>query len=872
MSRTLSLTSALIFVTHAAFAAGLGDSLEYLRAQQALSDGMPEVAGVKAERLLARKGWTRAETKLLATFAAEAWTRAQDGMRVLALCEAYDLNEESFWRAQALTLNGELAQAREELTSDSAVHTPRVRLLLGQILMALGENDAAHDEVEPLLTDPIDDTKHHARLLLAEIDISAGRIHAALKNLDPINDAGDPKAAYLRARCHLSSNELPQARAQLQRVLDATSGGERPRHAATILLAEVLMLEKKIVPAWEYLMKLLDTTQESALWTEAFNMLDKAWQEQPQPHTLPEAVLVWVTQGNRAQQSPEPNPALLRMIADFRGHALFTCARWLQSGKRELEAVSLLECLLQTHPDHPRTSEAMRMAMEIYVRMHADERALTLAEAWRAKFSGKEGGALVDFLAGDILHRRGEFMQSQESFQAAANVATTLSERRRALFNAAVAAVKSSDLVLYLGLLAQLEVTGGSQDGTGDSAADLELDKALRAAALGQDDAEESLRTFLTARPYHSRRAEAQIAIAEWLLLTKPQRTADAKAMLDSITLPNDKSEATEKLQQRIDYTRIWLRESAGDLKALITEAPVFLKQWPKSPLLVDVLMKAASAHLQLEDFANARTNFEIIAKEYPDTPQADSALYFAALSAMSVMSTEGRERAMQIWDELAKKNGSLAVPSRRQQALAHRRQGDLPAALKAQDQILALPKLDKDLRRLTLCEKAEVLLLHGKKVPASLDEAAKLLRGFLNDESPLPFLWQARAGFTLATALHDAKHQAEALEACYDVLRAADATPPANPADYLWFSKAGFFGIELLEAAHQWEAAARLAEQIANLPGDRALDAKQLATKIRLAHFLWDGPKPTPPEGPVEEKKAQPVPPEPAKKSGKKK
>ena len=73
--------------------------------------------------------------------------------------------------------------------------------------------------------------------------------------------------------------------------------------------------------------------------------------------------------------------------------------------------------------------------------------------------------------------------------------------------------------------------------------------------------------------------------------------------------------------------------------------------------------------------------------------------------------------------------------------------------------------------------------------------------------------------------------------------------TPPSGPADYVWFSKAGFFGIDLLEASRQWEPAARLAEQIAQRPGDRAVEARERATKIRLEHFLWNGPAPTPPK-----------------------
>ncbi|MBL9130804.1 MAG: hypothetical protein JNG86_06370, partial [Verrucomicrobiaceae bacterium] len=651
------------------------------------------------------------------------------------------------------------------------------------------------------------------------------------------------------------------AREELKHVLSSTRGGERIHHTAGALTAETMLHDHQPDAAWEHLMKMLDSAAESAVWTESFDLLDRAWMARPEPRVIPEAILVWIARGNNAQQSPEPSAALTRATLDFRGHATYIIAKWLGTLGRPVEAVSLLESLLHTHPGHARTSTALRLAMQLHIRRGADERALELAAAWHTQFSGGEGSTLVDFLAGDIHFRRGSYVEAQDAFQGAANVATTLSERRRALFNAAVAAVQVSDLVLYLGLLAQLEVAGGTQAGTADSAADLELDKALAAAAGQREDAEESLRTFLTARPYHPRKGEAQIALAEWLLMATPPRIPEAKAMLDSIQVPAEKSEAADKLRQRLDYTRLWIHEASGDLKAVITGAGEFAKAWPASPLRVDVLMKAAGAHFQLDDHASARTQFEIIAKEHADTPHAETALYFAALSAMSVMSAEGRERALAVWDDLAKKGGPLALPALRQLALAYRRQGDLASALKAMDQILATAKLDKETRRLTVCEKAEVLLLSGKKEPKSLDEAVIMLRAFLAEEQPLPFFWRARAGFTLATALRDAKRDSEALEACYDVLRATDTSPPSNAADYLWFSKAGFFGIELLEAAHQWEAAARLAEQIAQTPGNRADDARKLATKIRLAHFLWDGPSPVPPQTPEspDEPKAEP-------------
>ena len=142
--RSLFLAAAILVSPAALVAVGLEEAPDYISAQQALADGQPSVAGVKAERLLKHKGWTRVETRQLATFAAEAWTRAEEGERVLSLAEAYDLDDETFWRGQAFTLTGNLTAARKALTEENSFpQQPRTQLLLAQILAALGENAEA---------------------------------------------------------------------------------------------------------------------------------------------------------------------------------------------------------------------------------------------------------------------------------------------------------------------------------------------------------------------------------------------------------------------------------------------------------------------------------------------------------------------------------------------------------------------------------------------------------------------------------------------------------------------------------------------------------------------------------------------------------
>lgn len=856
------LATAACTLPAALAAAGLDDAPEFAAAHQALADGLPGVAAVKAERLLKRKDWTKAETRKLATFAAEAWTRARAGEAVLKLAETHDLEDEPFWQAQALALRGSLAAARNTLTENAPTpRPPRSALLLAQILAADDQPAAARTEIEPLLTSADPQISRPARLLLQEITLDEG----SPVNM-PAGQQDDAATRYLRARSLLQGGQLDAARATLEEVLDSSTGGERLHHAAVLLQAEVLLRQKQPEAAQSHLLKVLDSEAESSFWPEGFDLLDRAHMALPRPRLLPEAMLRWMSVGNTAQQQPQPSPALLAAAEELRGHATYMVARWLAAEKRATEAVGLLEGFMQSWPYHPRLADAMRMAMEIYGAKRADDRVLALAEAWRGRFG--DSTAAADSAVGSIFFRRGEHWQALQAFQHAANIATTLTERRRALFNAALTAIQAGNLPLYQTLFGQLEVVSGSAataKDSADSAATLELEKALFFASQRKPEAEESLRAFVRANPAHPRFGDACVALAEWMLMATPPRVEHARTTLDMALTGS----LTPEQRQRVDCTRLWLREASGDLKALVTEGTAFLKAWPKSALVPEVRLRIAGAHYRLEDYANARTEFEIIALNYPDTPHAETSLYFAAMSASSVMSKEGRERALAIWGELAAKGGTLALAARRQQAQSERAQGHLAEALAALDKLLAMKGLDPEQRRVTLCEKAEVLLLMGKTEPARFADAVSLLDVFLADTT-LPMLWKARAGFTLATVHKDAGRDTEALEACYNVLRAADVSPPASPADYVWFSKAGFFGIDLLEAGRQWEPAARLAEQLAQRPGNRAAEARERATKIRLEHFLWDGPAPVAPRELKLDDKTDPTAPAPGKSSSK--
>lgn len=817
-------------------AAELEEMPEYRAARQSLEDGFPAVAAVKAARLMASAPAGSVMRQTLAALVVEAWVRAREGREALNVLDAEPVQGAAFWRAQALVQTGDTEAAEKLLAARASQNeaTSQERLLLAQVSLSGGNLAQARQVLEPLSKSADAVMAQKARLILDEAELRSGHPERAVADLVSSKVVPDAKARLLLAQSLIHLGRHAEAQAQLREILGGTAGGERVHHAASVLLADSFYRQGQVPQAMEALVQFLDHTAESKLWSSAFDLLAQCLND-AQDLLPPDASLRWVTSGNTAQSAALPAPASPSV---FQGHAMLLLARWLAARNRGDEALGLLEAMIQVHVGHPQADEAMQLALESYSARKLDARVAALTDMWRRRF-GNQGSAMVEFVTAGTAYTRGDYPRAAEFFQSAANLATTLAERRSALYNAGLAAWRGGELALYQALLGQLQVVGGQGEvATRDGAADLELDRALEMAAKVQPEAEAELRGFMQKHDRHPRLFEAHLALAELQLMKIP---TDFAAVDRVLTTAGDLPSLTDKQREQLVITRLWRLDRQGRLKDLAEAGTAFLKAWPAASLAALVRMKVADAYFRLENFAAARTEFELVAKQHSTSVYADTALYFAGMSALSMMSDEGRETAIDLWQQLAERGGPLSIPARQQQAMALRRSGQDAEALKLMDALLAEKKLTEELRRSLECEKAEILMLLGKTEAASLTAAITVLQDFIREDD-LPFEWRARGGYTLAVALQSAGRGTEALEACYDVVQATGFTGPSNPAEFRWYYRAGFFGIDLLESTKEWEPAAKLAEKIALTSGDRAQEARERATKIRLEHFLWDG------------------------------
>src|SRR2546430_211893 len=218
------------------------------------------------------------------------------------------------------------------------------------------------------------------------------------------------------------------------------------------------------------------------------------------------------------------------------------------------------------------------------------------------------------------------------------------------------------------------------------SRADLRLEAGLMEAAKGDPRATDSLRNFLREFPEAERGSEAWVALAELAFHATPPRLDEARKDLARAT----ESKPTQTARERADYLMIWLEDttSGGEAK-VIALAKKFIQEHESSSLVASVRMKLGEMYYRVEDFANAETQFELLAEQNSAGPFFDRALFFAGESAMASMAGQSLDRAIVLFDRVVQLNGELKWAARNEQAVIERKLGKSQDALVLYDEVL---------------------------------------------------------------------------------------------------------------------------------------------------------------------------------------
>ncbi len=811
------LNIAALFVAFAVAAADDAPSVQ--RAVQPLIDGVPQVAVVRLRELLAETlpADQRRTVTVRLTEALLASGDADGALRVLQDPALGNASDVAFARAQvlaALHRPEEALPLYEQVAADGASPL-RADALMGKAdaLRALGRSEDALTTLRQLRAFPEWSTR--ATFRAAELLIQQKKTAAAipLVNAMPTKNAAERKQKrFLRAQIEASTGHSDKALDLFGSILKKPAGATHAMLLGALFAIADLHLRAHTADAGDdVLVDYIDHRPDDSDLPRVFAKLDELYRDERKPGRRD--LVRWAT------DPAQPRRAL----------AQWELARIdLRAGRRE-DALHGFAQLRESGVKLPELAEAYLEFAQIALtdRRFADANAI-LNEA-RALQPPPPLLDRINLLQGQTQYRADQWQEAARTFEHAAHVSRQIAVL--GFFNASLAWLQLRDHTRFIADATEVARAGGDENTRGD----LALEQGLAQAAQSDGHAAESLQNFVRDFPHHPRVSEALVALAEVAFHASPPRIRDAQRFLARATESHPNAAAAE----RADYLRIWIADAAPDPNApgVITLADQFLKKHRASRFAPEVRMKLAEAYFRRQDFANAQTQFELLAQQEPNGRFAEKAQFFAAESALQSMGAESIDRALALLDQVVKRNGELKWAARNEQATLERKVGKAQEALTLYDEVLSGDAKAAE-KREALCGKADVTYELASGDPQKYRAAMELYEQLAN-QADAPAHWRNQALFKAGMCLEKMKDEPHALETFYRVLEQENR--PDQPREFFWFYKAGFNAARLLEEQSQWAPAANVYQKLALAGGDRSDEAKARLSRLRLEHFLWE-------------------------------
>ena len=791
-------------------------SADLAQASGALSEGVPEVAVVRLQLLL-NKNLPESEWRAVAEKLAEAQVVAnepEDTLVLLTDARLHDLPWTKFWRAQALASLHRWADALplyEELTDESSPFQRAAIFGAGETLRALGKCQDALRKFILLAHDKKWGAR--AQVRAAELHIELGNAPEArrlLEQMQPASVAERRERRVLRGRLELISHRPERAIGMFQAILKRPEGTPHPIPLAALFgIAEAHLQLKTPETGDDVLERFIDRNHADPDLPLIFAKLDELYRAEHRPSR--NELEKWV----RRPEQPRR-----------------TFARWylarleIHAGRRE-RARQLFTDLRRTGVNSPAIAPALFEFAEFEIDDGRFDEAIAILDDARLLRPDPALLTRIAFLSAQAQYLARRFDTATAAFEQIAQGDSPWT--KAALFNASSGWLQVGNHTRFIADYSQLEKQGGDEQ----SRADLRLEEGLMQAAKGDKKAAASLQRFIHDFPKNPRVSEAWVGLAELAFHSSPPRLEEARKNLDRAI----ETGPTDAAVERADYLRIWVEEAAGgDESKVIALAKRFLERHIESPFAPEVRMKLAELYYRREDFANAQTQFEIIAQQNPNDSLAERALFFAGESTMSSMGEHTLDRALVLFDQVVQKKGAMRWAARNEQAVIERKLGKPNDALTLYDEVLKSDAGASE-KREALCGKGDIFFEGGTSDPASYERAIEAYDQLAADKEG-SIHWRNQALFKKGLCLEKKGDRVGALATFYKILE--DESRPGERRELFWYYKAGFNAARLLEEDSKWESAVAIYDKLVAAGGSRSEEAKARLNNIRLEHFLW--------------------------------
>jgi TolA-binding protein len=807
--------SFVLFVALAPFARG-EFSTQLAEASKPLTEGVPEVAVVQLQALLKQNltesDWRAAAQKLLEALIAANQTA--DAFNLLVDPRLRQSPSANFWRAQLLAKTHHEAEAlafyRQIAADNNSSSRMDAQFGAAEMLRALGRNDEALRSFSELFRDPKWSVR--AQLRAAELYLDKTDPANALRLLEkvqPSTTAEKRERHFLRGRLEAALHRPDRAITIFESILKNPEGTARQTlTAALFALVDAHLQLRTPENGDDALENFIEHRPSDVDLARVFAKLDELYRAERKPSRA---------ELDRWTRDPaEPR----------RAFAQWYLARFdLRLGRRD-RALEYFNALRRTHPQLPVLASAFLEFAQLELEEHHFDEALAMLN--EARKLRPEAAVLdrVNLLAAQVQYYGKHFDAATAGFDHIAHSESPLASL--AMFNAALSWLQKGDEARFLADAEEF----GNKTKDEKSRADLRLEAGLMEAGKGDPRAADSLRTFLREFPTAERASEAWVALAELAFHATPPRLDEARKNLARAA----ESKPTRTAQEKADYLAIWLEDAtAGNEAKVIALAKKFIQEHESSGLVASVRMKLGEMYYRAEDFANAETQFELLAEQNSAGPFTDRALYFAGEAAMASMAGQSLERAIVLFDRVVQLNGELKWAARNEQAVIERKLGKPQDALVLYDEVLNGAARPAE-KREAICGKGDIFFEMAATDPQNYQRAIEAYDKVAADREA-PAHWRNQALFKKGLCLEKKADRAGAIATFYTVLE--EDFRPDRPREFFWFYKAGFNAGQLLEADAKWESAAAVYEKLAAAGGTRSDEARERLDRLRLEHFL---------------------------------
>ena len=826
--RFLAISGAIFLTLGQALWAGQSEPLK--NAIAPLEEGVPEVAIERLRAFLAENPPVL-EQLVARRNLAEALVRTE------RLGEALDLfadpalevdREATFWHAQALAGLDRWAAALPLYAQVAADEKSALRAeaAFGQseALRALGQKDEAMHVLQSL--ESVAGWSTRAKLGEAQLLLERGDLAAAdrlLRETKPQLATERNERRFLLGRLNLAQGHSEKAIETLSVILKNPEGVSHRLLVATLFaLADAHLQAKTPEAGDDALEEFIDHHPNDGALSAIFARLDELYRMERKPSTN-ELERWW-------RDPAQPRQALAQW---------YLARNRLRSGDRE-KAIELLTQLRDSPVRLPSLGEADLELARLHLAKGQWEEAISAAEAGRAQNSAPVFRQQVDWLLAEANYHSDQLEKAASIYEQLAQHAPSLSGE--ALFNAALCWLRLDRAGEFAADYRRVSNNAATQAVQGE----LLLEEGAVQAAQGKSEAGETFRKFIHDFPQNPRVSEAWVALAELAFHAPKPDLAAARRNLVQARQGNP----TPTARERADYLEIWIEDAtpSANETGVIAAANRFFQQYPDSRFTAEVRMKLAEAYFRRQDFANAQTQFELLAQsanrtdssggeQNPDARLAEKALFFAARSATSSMSTGSLDHALALLDQVVKLNGDLKWAARNEEAAIERRLGKNREAQALYDEVLKNNAKPAE-RREALCGKADIFYEMGASDPQNYRHAIELYEQ-LAAEPGVPAHWRNQAEFKKGKALEKLNDKPAALTTYYGVIE--EGMRSDRQREFFWFYKAGFNAAHLLEETNDWKSAVAVYRKLAAVGGTRSDEARARLTQLRLEHFLWD-------------------------------